>query len=161
MLYPPGAELRSAMDPVTGFSLFLGLTVVLLGVDVITGLRGMLPLHLFSVAATLASLGLAIFYAEKLGKLYDLEAAGVITPIHLTLAKITTASYLLMVVTGIQTLRDRAKRRVHRGAALVVLTLTVITAGTGVTMILLSERLAPDGETTASETANSGSASRP
>ena len=73
----------------------------------------------------------------------DLEAAGVITPIHLMLAKVTTASYLAMVVTGVRTLRNRSRRRAHRIAAVIVLTLTVITAGTGVAMIAGSERLDP------------------
>ncbi|MFT5048883.1 MAG: hypothetical protein ACI8QZ_000270 [Chlamydiales bacterium] len=129
------------MDPVTGFATFLLLTVVLLIVDVTTGLKGLLRIHLPCVMLTVVSLGVAIYFAERLGELYDIREAGMITPIHLALAKGTTAAYLLPVITGIRTLRDRSRRRTHRHVAFSVLALTVLTAGTGMLMILNSPRV--------------------
>ena len=93
---------------------------------------------------TLASLATTIFYAERLGHLYDLEASGAIKHVHLFLAKLTAAAYLAPVLTGVWTIRhkDRAFRW-HKLCAYVVLALTVVTAVTGAWMILASERL-PD-----------------
>ena len=86
------------MSPSLGFPSSLALTMLLIGAVFMTGLRGRLRLHIPLVVATLVSLGVTIYFAEKLGEGYDLEAAGLITPIHLTIAKITTAAYLFPIV---------------------------------------------------------------
>jgi hypothetical protein len=130
------------MDPTIGFLSFLALTVLLLVCVVITGMRGRLALHLPLVAASVVSLGGAIAYALQLGELYDLESAGWITPVHLTLAKVATGAYLLPLVTGVATLRDRSCRGRHRIAAGVALVLTVLATVTGAWMLLAAERLA-------------------
>jgi len=132
------------VSPATGFVTFLALTVVLLGLDVWTGLRARRRLHIPLVVLTLASLGVAIFYAERLGQLYDLDAAGAIYPIHLMLAKVATAAYLLPVVTGVGLLAGRGRRRAHRMVAFVTIALTLATAGTGVVMIMGAPELAPE-----------------
>lgn len=132
------------MNVETGFVLFLLLTVGLLGVVVWTGLRARRRLHLTCVALTVAALGTTIYYAERMGKLYDLAAAGTIYPVHLALAKGTTVLYLAPLVTGVLTLRNVAWRRRHRWSAFLVLALTVVTAVTGTWMILAAERL-PSG----------------
>ena len=129
------------MSPDYGFPLFLVLTVLLLGGVVATGLRGVLPLHLALVALALVSLGVTIVFAKRLGELYDLEAAGWITPVHLTVAKLTTAAYLLPITTGVLTLRNRRHRRVHFRCAMAVLAMTLVTTGLGLWMILAAERL--------------------
>jgi hypothetical protein len=129
------------MSPVLGFCLTLACTVLLLAGVVVSGKLGRLKLHLPLVGLTLASLALTIWYAEKLGELYDLEAAGAITPVHLAFAKIATAAYLAPLATGIATLRDRRYRAKHRLAAFSVLALTAITALTGTWMILAAPRL--------------------
>ena len=129
------------MSPDYGFPLFLVLTVLLLGGVVATGLRGVLPLHLALVALALVSLGVTIFFAKRLGELYDLESAGWITPVHLTVAKLTTAAYLLPITTGVLTLRNRRHRCVHFRCAMAVLAMTLVTTGLGVWMILAAERL--------------------
>ncbi len=130
------------MTPTAGFASFLVLTLALLGTVVATGRAGRRRLHVSLVVLTLAALGTAIFYAEKLGELYDLETAGVITPIHLFIAKLTTACYLLPVITGVRTWRDGRSRPLHRRVAYLVMALTVVTALTGTSMVLLSERIA-------------------
>ena len=119
-----------------GFLLFLVLTVVWLGVVVWTGRTGRFPLHLLFVALALFSLGMAIVYAPRLGELYDLDAAGWITPFHLTLAKVTTVLYVLPLVTGPMTWRDPRHRAVHRRAAWLVLGMTVLSTVTGAAMLL-------------------------
>ena len=131
------------MSAGAGFTLFLLLTVALLALVVATGLRARRKLHIPAVAAMAVSLALAIFYAERLGDEIDVHTAGVITPIHLTLAKITTVGYLLPIATGIRTLRRPATRRLHGRIAFVLVGLTLLTTATGLTMLLLSDRIAP------------------
>lgn len=130
-------------SPVVGFAAFLGLTILLLVAVVLTGRAAVRRLHVFLVGTTVVSLGVTIVFAEALGDLYDLEAAGAITPIHLTLAKVTTLAYLLPLVTGLRTWRRPDFRRWHARAAYAVLALTVATAVTGTWMLLASERLPP------------------
>lgn len=127
------------MSSTVGFACFLALTVVLLGLDVWTGRGGRRRAHLTLVASTFVSLGLAIYWAERLGHEYDLEAAGAIYPIHLAVAKTATLAYLAPVVTGIRLLAGRGSRRAHHRAAYVALALTLVTALTGITMILMAE----------------------
>lgn len=127
--------------PGVGFALFLVLTVIALVAVVATGLRARVKLHIGLVATTLVLLAIAIYFAEQLGELYDLRAAGAITPIHLTLAKITTLAYLLPVASGLMTLRNRAHRRLHFKLAMLVLALTLATTVTGATMLWMSPKL--------------------
>ena len=129
------------MTPDLGFPLFLVLTVLLLGGVVASGLRGRLRLHLALVASALASLGVAIWYAKQLGNLYDLESAGLVTDVHLALAKLTTAAYLLPLVTGVLTLRDRRHKPLHFKLAMTVLALTLLTTVLGLWMLLAADRL--------------------
>jgi len=128
-----------------GFVIFLALTLVLLAAVVRTGLRARRRLHLACVATTLAALGITIYYAEKMGAHYDLAAAGLITPVHLWLAKGTTLAYLAPLATGLLTIRDPRWRPRHRVCAFVVLGMTVATAFTGTWMLLASERLPAAG----------------
>jgi hypothetical protein len=129
------------LSPDRGFTLFLVLTVLLLGGVVASGLRGRLRLHLPLVAAALVSLGVTIAFAKRLGELYDLASAGWITPVHLTVAKLTTAAYLLPIATGVMTLRDRRHKPWHLRCAIAVLAMTLVTTGLGLWMILAAERL--------------------
>jgi hypothetical protein len=129
------------MPPLIGFAGFLGLTVSLLGVVVASGLKARLRVHLPAVALALASLGVTIYFAEKLGREFDLKAAGAIYPVHLFVAKVATAAYLLPIATGVRTLRDRTRRRAHFASAMLVLALTVLTAITGTWMLLAAPRL--------------------
>ena len=126
-----------------GFIGALTLTLVLLGAVAVTGRLAKRRLHLPLVALTLLSLGTTIYYAEQLGELYDLEASGFVKPLHLTLAKITTVSYLAPLVTGVWTIRRATALAWHRKAAYSVLVLSVLTLATGTWMILASERLEP------------------
>ena len=129
------------MSPGVRFVLSLAATLVLLGAVVFTGFKARRRMHISLVLATLASLGATIFLAIELGELYDLESAGLIYPVHRALALTAVVSFLLPVSTGLWTLRDASRRKLHRVAALVALTLTVATAVTGVWMISVSERL--------------------
>ena len=67
-------------------------------------------MHLALVATTLASLGATIFFAERLGTLYDLSASGRIQGVHLFFAKTTVLAYLFPVATGLWTLRNGSRR---------------------------------------------------
>ena len=129
------------MSPDLGFPVFLGVTVLLLAAVALTGLRGLVRVHLLFVALALGSLGTTIWFAEQLGDLYDLESAGAITGVHLAIAKITTLGYLLPLVTGVMTLRNRRYKPLHRVFAFLILGLTALTAVTGSLMLMAAERL--------------------
>ena len=129
------------MTAASGFVAFLTLTLVLLGGAVVEGRRARRKRHLTFVALAIASLGVTIFLAEKLGEHYDLDAAGAIKPVHLAIAKFTTVAYAVPLVLGFLTTRDRKWFRWHRRAAYTVLVLTVLTSVTGTWMLLAAERL--------------------
>lgn len=129
------------MSATAGFLGSLALTLVALGVVFWSGLRARLRVHFPAVASAVVLLGVTIWFAEQLGREYDLEAAGTIKPVHLALAKLATAAYLMPLVTGVMTLRDRRHRRLHLAAALLTLALTVAAAVTGTWMVLAAEPL--------------------
>jgi hypothetical protein len=126
-----------------GFLGSLALTLVALGVVFASGLKARLRVHLPAVACAVALLVTTIWYAEQLGREYDLEAAGAIKPVHLTLAKLATAAYLAPLSTGVMTWRNRRWRKLHRVAAFATLFLTVAAAATGTWMVFAAEPLAP------------------
>jgi hypothetical protein len=127
------------LSPTVGFLVFLALTLAGLAGAVATGLKARRRIHIATVAASIACLAATIVYAKELGRQFDLESAGVITPIHLTMAKVTTALYLLPIATGITTIFKPGARRWHRRVAFLVLALTVLTAITGTTMLLMAK----------------------
>ena len=129
------------MSATAGFLGALALTLVVLGIVVWSGVRARLRVHFPAVACAVVLLLVTIYYAEQLGREYDLEAAGVIKPVHLTLAKLATAAYLAPLATGVMTLRNRRHRRMHLIAALVTLALTVAAAVTGTWMVFAAEPL--------------------
>ncbi|HPF14551.1 MAG: hypothetical protein H6830_05695 [Planctomycetes bacterium] len=124
-----------------GFLGFLLLTVLLLVAVAWTGLRAKRRLHIPLVLLTVASLGMAIRFALKVGQHYDLKAAGAITPIHMFMARTATFAYLLPVVTGILTLRQPRHRRLHGIVARVVIVLTLLATLTGALMLWKAPRI--------------------
>ncbi|MEO6708214.1 MAG: hypothetical protein ABI054_11240 [Planctomycetota bacterium] len=129
------------MSPLVAFCTAVGFTVAFLTVVVITGLRGRITVHIPCVMATFLSLGTTIWFAIRLGTVYDLSSAGVITPIHRTIAVLAAVSYVLPVITGIRTLMSSVHRRAHFWAAMIVLTLTAAASVTGTLMLYWSEKL--------------------
>jgi multisubunit Na+/H+ antiporter MnhB subunit len=127
------------LSPGGGFTLFLLTTDLLLALVLATGLRAKRRVHIPAVVAMVISLGITIYFAEKLGEQYDVRSAGLITPIHLTLAKITTVGYLAPIATGIMTLRDPRRRKLHGRIAFVLVGMTLLTTGTGLAMLLLAD----------------------
>lgn len=130
------------MGPIGGFITSLLVTVALLVGAAWTGRMRRIRPHVTFVAAAVASLAVAIFYALEVGKIYDLEAAGIITPIHLNLARFTTLAYLWPLVTGPLAARGRVSPRVHHLGAYVALGLTVAATVTGVMMLMGAEPIA-------------------
>ncbi|MEE2940735.1 MAG: hypothetical protein VX460_10155 [Planctomycetota bacterium] len=129
------------IPPEAGFLTALLATVGFLLGAAITGRRRRIGAHVRFVLAAVAGLGVAIWFALALGELYDLEAAGDITPIHLGLARITTAVYLWPLLTGPLAYKGRIPARVHRAGAWLALLMTVAATVTGVMMLLGAERL--------------------
>jgi len=129
------------MGPVAGFIAALLVTVGFLVGAALTGRFRRIRAHVLMVVGSLASLSVAIYYALSVGEVYDLEAAGVITPIHLGLARLTTAAYLWPLITGPLAARGKVPRRVHHIGAYVALGLTVAATVTGVMMLMGAEPL--------------------
>jgi hypothetical protein len=123
------------------FCTAVGFTVVFLTVVVVTGLRGRITVHIPCVLATLVSLVIAIVYALELGKIYDLPGTGAIFTVHMAVAKLAAASYVLPVITGIRTLKSRVHRRTHFRAAMFVLAMTAAASITGTWMLVAAQKL--------------------
>jgi hypothetical protein len=130
------------LSPTQGFVAFFLSTLVSLALAVAAARAHKRRVHVAFVGCALAALGLTIVYALEMGKVYDLSTAGIITPIHLTLAKITAGAYLLPIVYGWRTWRNAAMRPLHKKLAYVVLAMTVLCAITGTIMILRSQPFA-------------------
>ncbi len=124
------------MTPEAGFLTALLVTVGFLVGAAITGRKRIIHHHVKFVAGAVVSLGVAIFFALKVGERYDLEAAGWITPFHKTLAKITTAMYLWPLITGPMARKGKIRPSVHRTGAWLALGLTVAATVTGVIMLM-------------------------
>ena len=86
-------------------------------------------------------LGITIVYAIQIGKVYDLRTAGIITPIHLTLAKITTGAFLVPIVLGVRAWKNGGMVPLHKKLAWIVLVMTLLCAITGTIMILRSDKV--------------------
>ncbi len=129
------------MTPAAGFLTFLCVTLACLGGAVVTGRAAKRKPHLFWVTGAVIGLFVTIYFAEGLGHLYDLEAAGWIYPFHLLLAKVTTGSYLVVIASGIATIRQSSRRKTHSRIAYSVLGLTALTAITGTWMLLAAPLL--------------------
>jgi hypothetical protein len=133
------------LNATAGFVGSLLLTLGFLAGAVATGLRAKRRWHLASVAGAVLCLAITIVFALEVGKQYDLASAGLITPVHLTLARVTTACYLLPAASGLWTIRDPRRRRLHRRLAFFVLAMTVLTAITGTWMLLAADRAPSSG----------------
>lgn len=116
-------------------------TLLLVVLALVTGRRARRRAHVRTVVAVFVSLLVTILCAERLGRSYDLAAAGTITPVHLTLAKITTLAFLGPVVTGLCLWRDPRWRPWHRRTVALALGLTSVALVTGTWMILAAEPL--------------------
>ncbi len=127
------------MDILTKFVLAFALTLVALLAVMWSGWtwrkRQKRRLHLFLVGITLAFLVTTIALALELGEHYDLVAAGWITPLHMSIARVATVSLLLPLVTGIQVIRTGQVGRAHRASALTCFTLIALAAATGFWMV--------------------------
>lgn len=130
------------MTPGAGFLVSFGLTLVTLAIVFATGLRAKRRWHVVSVLATVASLGATVYFAKQLAFVYDLDAAGWITPLHLALARVNTFAFLLPIATGVRTVFVPRTRRFHKQIAFIVLGMTIVTAATGGIMLWLAPRLA-------------------
>jgi hypothetical protein len=124
------------VTPAPGFLTFLGVTLVCLGGAVVTGRAAKRKVHLSWVTGAVIGLAMTIYYTKPLGELYDLEAAGWIYPFHLLLAQVTSGAYLVVIGSGIATIKKASRRKTHGRIAYSVLFLTVMTAITGTWMLL-------------------------
>lgn len=129
------------MSPLAQFAALFGLTLVLLLGAVATGLRALRRAHIALVCATVLALAATIWAALRLGKHYDLPSAGLITPIHLTLAKIATIAFVPAACVGLMTLKRAQRRKLHGRLAWIAVALTVAAAITGTIMLLEAEPL--------------------
>ena len=124
------------MTAFQGFFAGLIATVILLACVVATGLLGKRRAHVPLVAAFFGALALTIVMAVKMGESLDLDRAGWVTPVHLTMARVNLFAYLLPVTTGVLTLRDARWRPKHKLFAWSLVVLTLLTVATGTWMAL-------------------------
>jgi hypothetical protein len=131
------------LSPTHGFVVCFALTLVSLGLAVWAAHGHRRRTHVMFVGCAVAMLGVTIVYALQMGKVYDLRTAGIITPIHLTLAKITTAAFLVPIVLGWRAWKNGGMLPLHKKLAWIVLAMTVLCAITGTIMILRSQKFVP------------------
>jgi len=129
------------MDPVTGFTGSFLVTLVALGAAAYSGRRARRKAHIPLVLLTALLLAVTIYYAKQLGGIYDLESAGLITPVHLAIAKIATAALLLPILSGLATLKNYECFKWHKRLAWSVIAMIVLAALTGTWMILAATPL--------------------
>jgi hypothetical protein len=129
------------MSPELVFGGFFALTLALLLGAVAAGKRHRRRLHLTIVAGAVAALVATIAAAIELGRHYDLESAGVITPIHHIFARAATASFLLPMVSGVLLWRRPQARGWHRICAAIAFALTLLASITGIWMLVLARPL--------------------
>ncbi|MCY2959365.1 MAG: hypothetical protein NTY35_04300 [Planctomycetota bacterium] len=127
------------MTPTFAFAAAFLVTLVLLGVVAWSGMRAKRRVHIPAVGLTVLSLGVTIYYAYALGRVLDLKSAGIITPIHLTLARVATLSIVLTAALGLRTLFFQKTLRAHKWSARISLSLVVLAAITGIVMVSLAE----------------------
>lgn len=127
------------MSPVTGFVLSFAFTIALLAAAVVAGFARKRTQHVVLVILAMVSLAWTINRALRLGRVYDLESAGPITPVHLTLAKATALFLILPVLAGMRLLRTGQGRVLHRELALAALALVVLATISGIVMMALAK----------------------
>lgn len=131
------------MSPTSGFVACFASTLIFLALAVLAARAHRRGAHVVLVGCAGAALGVTIVFALRMGKVYDLHSAGIITPIHLTLAKVTTVAYLLPIVIGWRAWKNGGMLPLHKKLAWIVLAMTVLCAITGTIMILRSQRFVP------------------
>ncbi|MEZ6016265.1 MAG: hypothetical protein R3F49_14190 [Planctomycetota bacterium] len=129
------------MNPEVAFLGLLCATVGFLGLAAWTGRQRRIRPHLVCVACAILGLGGAISFALQVGERYDLAAAGLITPVHLTLARVATATYLGPLITGPLVLAGRLRGRWHHRLAWLAFGLTIAATVTGAWMLLAAPRI--------------------
>jgi hypothetical protein len=126
--------------------LWLTATVASLAAVVWSGIRRRRRTHYAFVLLLFTCLAGAIREAELYGRGLRFEGlAATVYTVHMTSVAATFATTLVVLVTGVRLARARgadieARRPAHRVAALVFVTLVVITCVLGTTMTLLAER---------------------
>ena len=140
------AELQAASaatptgePPYLLLALFLGLTVVLILVDLWTGFRGNRRAHVPSAMATVASFLAAIYFAETVGGYWRFDPTYL--RIHLVAAWSGTGLALLTVGTGVLHLKNRIGRLWHKRFALLFVLFVLLATGTAFLMFQHGERL--------------------
>lgn len=127
------------MTPTLAFAAAFLVTLALLAVVAWSGVRAKRRVHVPAVGLTVASLCVTIFYAYRLGHALDLKSAGVITPIHLFLARLATLAIVVTIGIGLRALFVPRTLRLHKRAAWISLSLVVLAAITGLVMVGLAK----------------------
>lgn len=138
-LQESGALAPAGEPPYLYLGLFLGLTVLLIGIDLWTGFRGNRRVHVPFAVATVVCFGIAVWFAERVGSYWHFESTYL--GIHLTAAWSGTVLALLTVLTGILHLKGRIARLWHKRMALLFVAFALIATGTAFLMFQHGERL--------------------
>jgi len=138
-LQESGALAPAGEPPYLFLALFLGLTVVLIGIDLWTGLRGNRRGHVPFAVSTVVCFGIAVYFAERVGTYWHFDATYL--GIHLAAAWSGTTLALLTVLTGFLHLKGRIGRVWHKRMALLFVALALVATGTAFLMFQHGERL--------------------
>jgi hypothetical protein len=124
--------------PTLWFIAFLGLTVLLLGLDIVTGKRRRRRLHLACVACTWPVLVTTIVLAETVGKFWRFP----FTPltVHLCFAYAASGAAFLASLAGFLHLKGRIARGVHARLAWLFVGLALAATLTGIWIFTVGTR---------------------
>lgn len=132
-LRPPGAP------PWTSFLVLLGVTVVFLGLDIVTGRTGRRRAHVVCVGLTVPLLATSIYFAERVGSYWSFPRTSL--GVHLTFAYLATAALVVAATSGVLHITGKIARRRHAALAWVFLILAACAVGTGTWIFLVGEPL--------------------
>ncbi len=121
--------------PWTEFFIALVATVVFLASVVWTGKTHRRKAHYWSVGFAVVGLGFAIFYAERIGRLWSFPAVPL--RIHLSLAYTATVMTVVATVSGLLHVFHKLTRRAHARMAWLALVCIVLATCTGVWIFLV------------------------
>jgi hypothetical protein len=118
------------MDVVTAFWIALLVTVVLMFVSLALGLRGARRLHLWTGPLTIVCLGVAVWFAIALGRIYVFPPVPM--AVHRVFATLAGIMAVAVAITGCLLVRREGARRWHRGCVMAFVASALCATATGV-----------------------------
>lgn len=125
------------MGAAPGFWIAFAVTLLLLAVALVSGLRGKRRLHLFAGPAAVLALAVTVVLTEQLMRGYAFPAQPL--RVHLWFAKGAGVLGVAVVATGLWLWRRPTARRWHRFCVLAFAAAALLATGTGIWAFTLAE----------------------